>query len=128
MRVEVSRAIDELRLQFPGAQVISIDDGSGGASVIVEPVELGSRFVPQVTWIGGRLTAQYPYADVYPVFIGAEVRRADGAALQAPVTSGHTFAGRPALQISRRSPTAEQASQSVRMKFLKVIHFLETMA
>lgn len=128
MRTEVSKAIDELHRQFPDARIAATEDGSGGAYVVVEPVSIGSRFVPESTWIGGHLTAQYPYADVYPVFIGADVRRGDGAGLHSPVTSGHTFAGRSALQVSRRTATAEQTPQSAVVKFLKVLHFLEKSA
>lgn len=126
MRSEVASGVDELKAQFAPSSVTVIEDGSGGAYVIVESVDLGPRFTNQVTWIGGHLTAQYPYADVYPVFIGNVAHRADGVAFQAPVTP-NTFAGRPAWQVSRRNAGAQLQSQSVSGKFLRVIHFLQTM-
>src|SRR5947209_19876633 len=106
MRVEVSAAIDELRRQFSGASFNVREDGQGGAYVVLEPVSLGSRYRPESTWIGFQIPAQYPYADIYPVFIGAGVARVDGVPFTAPVTPGHQFEGRPAIQVSRRSRAA----------------------
>ena len=126
MRSEVASGVDELKAQFAPSSVTVTEDGSGGAHVIVETVDLGTRFTNQVTWIGGHLTAQYPYADVYPIFIGKDVHRADGVAFQAPVTPG-TFAGRPAWQVSRRNSGAQIERQAANAKFLRVVHFLQTM-
>jgi hypothetical protein len=70
------------------------------------------------------IPAQYPYADIYPVFIGGDVRRVDGVAFTAPVTPGHTFEGRPAIQVSRRSSTAQNGLQKATAKILKVLDFL----
>jgi len=126
MRSEVASGVDELKAQFAPSSVTVTEDGSGGAYVIVETVNLGGRFINPITWIGGHLTAQYPYSDVYPVFIGNDVRRADGIAFEAPVTQAN-FAGRPAWQISRRNSGAQVQSQSANSKFLRVLHFLQTM-
>lgn len=125
MRNEVASGVDELKAQFAPSSVTVAEDGSGGAYVIVESVDLGPRFTNQVTWIGGHLTAQYPYADVYPVFIGNDVSRADGVPFQAPVTPSN-FAGRPAWQVSRKNSGAQAQSQSASAKFLRVIHYLQT--
>jgi hypothetical protein len=81
--------------------------------------------VPTATWVGFQIPAQYPYADIYPVFIGADVKRADGVAFQAPVTHGHSFESRGAIQISRRSAAAQSGSQKAVAKMLKVLDFLE---
>ena len=93
MKVEVSTAIEELKRQFGTAAFTVREDGQGGAYVLMEPVEIGERFRPASTWLGFQITAQYPYADIYPVFMGADVARADGVAFQAPVTPGHNFEG-----------------------------------
>ena len=124
MKVEVSTAIEELKRQFSTATVTVRDDGQGGAYVVMEPCELGGKFQPPATWIGFQISAQYPYADIYPVFIGEEVRRADGVAFQAPVTPGHQFEGRAAIQISRRNAAAQTGSQKATAKVLKVLDFL----
>ena len=126
MKVEVSAGIEELKLQFSTSSFAVREDGQGGAYVVMEPVTLGPKFRPSATWVGFHIPAQYPYADIYPVFIGANVVRADGVAFVAPVTPGHNFEGRPAIQVSRRNTTAQQSGlQKVPAKILKVLDFLE---
>jgi hypothetical protein len=126
MKVEVSKGIEELKRQFSSSAFIVAEDNQGGAYVIIENVLLGPRYRPDHTWLGFQIPAQYPYADIYPTFIGAEVRRADGVAFTPPVTPGHQFQGRPALQVSRRNGAAAQnGSQKVTAKILKILDFLE---
>ncbi|MFL5246101.1 MAG: hypothetical protein ACJ8FY_28865 [Gemmataceae bacterium] len=124
MKVEVSTAIEELKRQFSTSTMTVREDGQGGAYVLMEPVEVGAKFQPAATWVGFQIPAQYPYADIYPVFIGT-IQRADGVAFQAPVTPGHNFEGRGAIQVSRRSAAAQSGSQKVVAKILKVLDFLE---
>ena len=125
MKTEVAQSIEELRRQFPAAAIEVTEEAQGGAMVVISPVRIGPRFVPQTTWLGAHIPALYPYADIYPVFMDAQVRRVDGAAFVAPITPNASFAGRHALQISRRNPQAQQSPQTTVMKFLKVIDFLE---
>lgn len=124
MNQDVATAIDELRKAFAPSEITVSEDGQGGAYVIVETVAIGDRFQPSVSWLGGHIPALYPAADIYPVFMGAGVKRADGVELQAPVTSGHNFRGRPAIQISRRNNQVHLAPQTAVAKFAKVLHFL----
>jgi hypothetical protein len=125
MKVEVSTAIEELKRQFGPSSLAVREDDQGGGYVVMEPVELGEKFQPASTWVGFHIPAQYPYADIYPVFIGADVRRADGLAFQAPVTLGHNFECRGAIQISRRSAAAQSGAQKAVAKILKVLDYLE---
>jgi hypothetical protein len=125
MKVEVSNGIEELKRQFTASSFTVREDGQGGAYVVIEPVSLGPRFKPENTWLGFQIPAQYPYADIYPVFIGAESARVDGVPFVAPVTPGHHFEGRAALQVSRRSGAAQNGLQKVTAKILKVLDFLE---
>ena len=125
MRVEVSGAVQDLQRQFSDATLSVREDGQGGAYVVVEPVTLGPRFTPGKTWVGFQIPAQYPYADIYPVFVGAEIRHTDGTVFAAPVTTGHTFEGKPALQVSRRNSAAQDGLQKAPAKLLKVLDFLE---
>lgn len=120
----VAEAVESLRKAFPDSVVEAKDDGSGGAYVTIDPVELAPKFTPATTWIGGHITPQFPYADIYPVFIGAEVRLASGAPLVAPITPNHTFSGRPALQVSRRTNRLDPALQTAVCKFQKVLYWL----
>lgn len=125
MKVEVSSAIDELRRQFPDSSVTEREDGQGGAYVTIDAVVLGHRYLPSSSWMGFQIPAQYPYADIYPVFVDASVARADGIPFVPPVTPGHTFEGRPALQVSRRNGAVQSGLQTARAKVLKVLDFLE---
>ena len=125
MKQEVAEAIEELKRAFPASDVSGQEDGEGGAHVIVEDVALGSRYQPPSTWVGAHVPALYPYADIYPLFIAASVRRADGVAFEPPVTAGAQFLGRPALQVSRRNNHTQHYPQTAVSKFVKVLHFLE---
>ena len=125
MNQEVVEAIEELKRAFPSSAITVAEDGQGGARVIIEQVELGARFVPDSTWMGGHITSLYPHADIYPVFIGGEVQRGDGVPFQVPVTHGATFMDRPAIQVSRMNNQMHLARQTALAKFLKIVHFLE---
>jgi hypothetical protein len=128
MKVEVSTAIEELKRQFSAAAFTVRDDGQGGAFVMMEPISLGTRYQPEHTWMGFQIPAQYPYADIYPVFVGANVVRVDRVPFVPPITPGHQFEGRAALQISRRSGAAQNGLQKATAKILKVLDFLEKLS
>lgn len=128
MKVEVSQAIEELQRQFATSSLTVREDGQGGAYVVMEPVALSPKYRPETTWIGFQIPAQYPYADIYPVFIGGNVVRADGVAFVVPVTPGHHFEGRAAIQVSRRNSAAQSGLQKAPAKILKVLDFLEKLA
>ena len=125
MKPDVVDAIEELKRAFPSSAVTVNDDGQGGAHVFVETVDIGTRFVPSVTWMGGHIIAFYPYADIYPVFIDAAVCRADGQGFDAPITHGHNFAGRSAIQISRINHQVQNCPQTAVAKFMKILDYLE---
>jgi hypothetical protein len=125
MKTEVSNGIEELKKQFDPSPLVVREDGQGGAYVIIESVLLGSRYQPSSIWLGFHMTAQYPYADIYPIFIAGAVTRTDGVAFVAPVTPGHQFEGRPAIQVSRRNAAAQNGLQKATVKILKVLDFLE---
>lgn len=121
----VQEAIDGIQKAFPDSHLVITDDGSGGAYVLVEGVNLGSKFFPETTWIGGHIPPQVPYADVYPLFIGGDVRLSNGKPFEAPITTGHSFCGRPAIQISRKTNRLDPALQTPACKFMKVLYWLE---
>ena len=125
MKQDVANAIEELQRAFPSSDVCSREDGDGGAYVIVEDVAIGCRYQPSSTWLGGHITALYPYADIYPHFIADNVRRVDGVAFGPPITPGARFLNRPALQVSRRNNHTQHFPQTAVAKFIKVLHFLE---
>jgi hypothetical protein len=127
MKVEVSEAVEELKRQFNSSSFQVTEDGQGGVHVVIDPVTIGPNFRPESTWIGFHIAAQYPYADIYPVFMGGNVVRADGKPFVAPVTPNNNFQGRPAIQISRRNTAAQSGQQKASAKILKIIHFLENL-
>lgn len=124
----MSTALEELSRQFPSASLVIREDGQGGAYVIIEPMQLGSKYRPTETWVGFHIPAQYPYADIYPVFIGADIVRVDGVAFAVPITTGFHFEGREALQVSRRNTAAQDGSQRAAARILKILDFLERLA
>lgn len=127
MTPSVAAAFDGLKKAFPNATVTVLsEDGNGGAFVLVVGVELGPKFTPTKTWFGAHLPASLPYADVYPVFMGAEVKRADGVALTGPL-SGLSWQNRQAIQVSRRN-NRMVGGQSATAKFVKVIEFVRSLA
>ena len=128
MKVEVTRCIEELKRQFTTAIFTIKEDGQGGAYVLMEPVALGPKFQPPESWMGFQITAQYPYADIYPVFIGDAVRRSNGVPFAAPVTLGHQFEGRAAIQVSRRNSAAQNGQQNGVAKILKILSFLDSLS
>lgn len=125
MKIEVSAAIEELKRQFGGSSFIVNEDGQGGARIVIENVAIGTRYKPETTWVGFQIPALYPYADIYPVFIGGDVMRVDAVPFSAPITPGHQFEGRPALQVSRRNGSAHSGLQKATAKILKILDFLE---
>ena len=54
------------------------------------------------TWVGFCISYQYPHADIYPLFVRADLTRVDGGSHGEGI-SLQTFEGQPALQLSRRS-------------------------
>lgn len=128
MKSTVEEAVKGLRVTFPSGEVFVQETPDGGAYVRVEPIELGPKFRPERTWIAGHIPPQCPYADVYPLFIGGDVTRADGKPWVAPVTPCANFMGRPALQISRRTNRLDPNVQTVALKFQKVLHWLQHLA
>ncbi|KVK86427.1 hypothetical protein WJ47_05900 [Burkholderia ubonensis] len=117
-----------LRVHFPQANVAFTPDGCGGGTVIVEPVDLGAQYVPSLTWMGAQLTSGLPFADIYPVFIGGDVVRADAQPHPAPITGPHTFGGRAALQVSRRTNSLQATAEAAALKFVKVLHHVKELA
>jgi hypothetical protein len=124
MTPAVEEAIEEIRRTFESAAVAAKDDGGGGAYVTVEPVDPGAPYVQRETWIGFHITGQYPYSDVYPLFVRPDLGRVDGAPLGEALSSGGTFDGRTAVQVSRRQNHLDPTVDTAAIKVLKVLNWL----
>lgn len=124
MAPQIEQVLEHLEKDFPLSRITSTPVEGGSVNVIVEPVDLGPRYQPRVTWIGAQLTPGLPYSDVYPLYVGAEVGRVHGGSWQVPISTGHQFEGRPALQISRRTNNLLATAGCAAGKFIKVLHFI----
>lgn len=123
MAPTVAEAIEEIRATFDTSTVTVKEDGEGGAYVRIDPVDPGAPYTQRQTWIGFRITAQYPYADVYPLFVRPDLSRADGAALGEGLAP-NSFDGQPAIQVSRRSNHLNPATDTAVIKVLKVLDWM----
>jgi hypothetical protein len=118
MKAEVATGIEELKRQFATASLTVREDGQGGAYVTMDSIMLGPRYQPSDTWVGFHIPPQYPYAGIYPLFIGGNVVRADGVPFGEPLRGGQTFEGRSAIQVSRRNGAAQDGLQKAPAKIL----------
>ena len=125
MNPQVEQAIEELRRRFSDADVTARATEDGGAVATINPIDLGSAYIPRETWIKFRISFQYPYADVYPLFVRPDLVRADGQAHGQGITNA-SFEDEPALQLSRRSNHRDPAIDTAALKAMKVIQWLKT--
>jgi hypothetical protein len=123
MTPEVTQAIKEIAVALPDCRVESKDDGQGGAVVTVHNVPLAGSYQQSDTWVGFHVTHPYPYCDVYPHFIRADLSRKDGRALSEGMQVAN-FQGQPAIQISRRSNRHNPAIDTAALKLLKVLKWM----
>jgi hypothetical protein len=124
VKPQVEQAVGEIQAEYGDVQVRVRDDGEGGAYVIVEEVDLGPFYRPSKSWIGFRITFQYPYSDTYPHYVCGDLSRVDGRPLGEGTSSNVTFEGRAAVQISRRSNRLDPRSQTALIKLKKVLAWL----
>ncbi|MFD9669419.1 hypothetical protein ACFWAY_49045 [Rhodococcus sp. NPDC059968] len=98
---------------------------AGGAWVTIDPIQLGPVYEQETSWIAFQITFPYPEADVYPLFVRADVRRRDGAGHGGgfqSVTWGPR--GEPGTQLSRRGNRLNPAIDTATTKVLKVLKWL----
>ena len=121
----VAKAIEEIRYTFDQCAVEAKPDDSGGAVVVVRGIPMGCPYVQAEVWIGFQITFQYPYADVYPHFINADLARSDAGGLGGGFGTA-TFRGQAAIQVSRRSNRLNPETDTAALKLLKVIHWMKS--
>ena len=125
MRSEVEQAVEELRLRFGNAEVLANGTADGGAIVAIDPIDLGPGYRPHTTWMKFAISFQYPYADIYPLFVHPGLVRTDGKPHGEGISMA-SFHGEPALQVSRRSNYLNPESDTAALKVTKVIEWLRT--
>ena len=123
MKPDVGKAIEQLKCCFGDAEVVACATEDGGAIVAINPVDLGSGYDPQRTWIKFRIGFQYPYSDIYPLFVRPDLKRIDGQSHGEGIALA-SFEGEPALQLSRRSNRLNPGIDTAALKVTKVIQWL----
>ena len=124
MKPEVEQAVEELRCAFSDAEVEALATDEGGAIVTINPIDLGPGYVPQQTWVRFAISFQYPYADIYPLFVRPDLVRADGQSHGEGITKA-PFEGKSALQLSRSSNRLNSEIDTAVLKVTKVIRWLQ---
>lgn len=122
---EVRMAAAEIAAVYPHVRLEP--DGDGGAYVVVEGLRLAPIYKQRETWMGFRITFPYPQADVYPHFVRGDLSRVDDAALGGGTSTGHSFNGRAAVQLSRRSNRLNPAVDTALLKLQKVHQWLNSL-
>ena len=125
MNPEVDEAVAQLRASFPGVTVTAQEDGDGGGIITMYPIDPGPSYHQSETWLKFAISCQYPYSDVYPLFVRVDLTRSDGSNHGQGVTVG-SFCGEPALQLSRRSNRRDPAMDTAARKVARVIEWLQT--
>lgn len=123
----VDEAIRDLRDHFGDTSVTVLCGDVGGTWVRIDNVALGGVWTQPTTFVIVHLATTLPFADIYPVFVRSDLTRADGRALQTPVTPGHQAgpagAQVAAVQVSRKT-RGDASRQSAGQKVTKVIEWL----
>lgn len=128
----VIKAIEELRQSFPDAIVTFVSDEAGGAWVNIDSVPLGPAYVQATSFIAFQITFPYPEADIYPLFVRADLQRKDGQAHgegfqqqikwgMKDIVTGEETVG---TQLSRRSNRLDPTIDTAATKVLKVLKWL----
>lgn len=96
---DVEAGLEELETAFPG-RVHHVPDGTGGAVVTVDGVELGERWLQPAAALSFELAYNYPAAAIYPFYAPDDIQLSDGswpAGLQQA-----SWRGQAVIQISLR--------------------------
>ncbi|MCY4474931.1 MAG: hypothetical protein OXC83_05790 [Chloroflexi bacterium] len=124
MNPEVEQSVKELQRCFPNAELVVRPVDDGGAVVTIDPIDLGPSYTPRQTWMKFAIGFQYPHADIYPLFISADVTRVDGQPHGEGISES-SFDGDSALQLSRRSNRLNPAVDTAALKVNKVIQWFQ---
>ena len=123
MTPEVEQAVEELRTRFRETEVDAVGTGDGGGIVTIASVDPGPVYTQRETWVRFSIGFQYPYADIYPLFVRPDLSRADGRPCGEGMTPAE-FHGHKALQLSRRSNRLNPMTDTAALKVMKVLEWL----
>ncbi len=123
MTSEVEQAVEELQACFRDTEVDAVDTGDGGATVTIARVDPGPVYVQHETCMRFTISFQYPYADIYPLFVRPDLDRVDGQPHGEGIAESE-FNGEKVLQLSRRSNRLNPAIDTAALKVAKVLQWL----
>ena len=130
MKPGVEQAIEEIRKSFDGHRVDVEAENDGGALVRVHDLEMGGQYEPERSWVAFHITFQYPFADVYPHFCTADLKRKDGARLGEGFSAGAQWKtnsqSEAAVQVSRRSNHWDSSADTAAIKLDKVLTWIQS--
>jgi hypothetical protein len=98
----VEAAVAHIQAHFSDRLAIVPED-DGGARIRVEAMELGPPYAQAETWFGFTVSYLHPYGDIYPHYVRPDLSRLDGAPLGGGLHINNSFAGAPAVMVSRRT-------------------------
>lgn len=128
MNSAVLQAVQEISRSMPGCDVVAEPDDDGGAFVTVNGVDLGTGYIPATTFVGFRITFQYPIADIYPHFVTPDLRRADGTSFGEGFHTGKEWKTPSvtlvATMVSRVSRRRDAAIDTAATKLLQVLTWI----
>jgi hypothetical protein len=95
---DVSHGLDELEAAFPD-RVTAEPDGTGGAFVSVDSIDLGDRWARSITPLAFHLPYNYPAGAIYPFYLPGDVTPNGGLP---PALQPVEWRGRRMIQVSLR--------------------------
>ena len=123
MKPEVEQAVDELRTVYGDEEVAVVPRDDGGAIVTIASIDVGTTYSPRWTWLKFAIGFQYPYADIYPLFVRPDLIRVDGRP-HGQAISMSSLEGESALQLSRKNNHLNPEIDTAVRKVRKVIEWL----
>lgn len=127
MNVEIAEALDEIRATFPGSVVESVVNTDGSVWVTVSNLLIGNQWVPELSYVGFTIGFQYPYADCYPHYVDAALKKKDGTPFGPGIhLSQRTPLGDEAVMVSRQNRHIMEVPDTAATKLLKVLDWLRS--
>lgn len=130
MKEAVERGVAEISGAYGDDHVRVVPDHQGGAWVEISDLDLGVPYLQDSTFLVCLLPFNLPSADIYPIFVRADLARADGR----PLGTGFSVAQvswpgdpqpRATVQVSRRT-VGDFAAQTPLQKIEKVLDWIRS--
>ena len=128
LKQSVAAAIAELQAAFRRPPSGGRRTTTAAAIVTMEGVPLNTEvFVQSETWVGFRLTFQYPDAEVYPHHVRPDLARKDDRSLAGAGLhpNNNDFKGHTSLMLSRRTKRRDVRGDTAARKLMRVLAWLE---